>query len=250
MPTYYEVLGIAEGASMVDVRHAYRRLVKQSHPDVAGDTEQFRRIAEAYAVLSDPRRRAAYDRSLRRAPGGDHWAPVTRRRYGRYAAALVVALVVAGVSWLVVATIRQSVGDPCLVGTWRGEAFEVPFRGFLDGIEVSAPIRGGAGVILRVAADGTVRTDYTGAAPLTGTGGSYRIEGSYAGTTTEGWQADDGHIRQRGTDASGLRFEARINGRTPDQPLAATVLDGRYPYTCTPTTLDLGPYRYVRAPPV
>ena len=244
MPTHYEVLGIPEGASRDEVRYAYRRLVKTAHPDLAGDTAQFRLITQAYDVLSDPVRRAAYDRSLR--PTALPLQPGRRPRYGRYVALLVTVLVVGAVVWVVVATARQSVGDECLAGRWRGEAFEVPFRGGVDGREVAAPIRGGAGVLLSVAGDGSVRADYAETAPLAGADGTYRIEGVYRGKTIERWRAADGRVRQSGTDASELRFRAMIDGRAPDQPVAVTVLDREYPYTCTRTTLELGPYRYRR----
>jgi curved DNA-binding protein CbpA len=245
VPTHYQVLGVPESASEDEVRQAYRRLAKAAHPDVAGDAEQFRRIAEAYDVLTDPVQRAAYDRGLQ-----PRWvaAPPRRRRRrhtGRYALAMVAALVLAGALALVAATMRQSVGDDCLVGTWEGEAFEVPFRGVLDGREISAPIRGGAGVRLTVHADGRVRVEYGNAAPLTGVAGAYRIEGVYEGTSIERWEADDGRVSTR-SDAAGVRFSATLNGRPPDQPLAVTVLDGEYPYTCLPATLELGPYRYRR----
>jgi curved DNA-binding protein CbpA len=243
VPTHYEVLGVAESASGEEVRQAYRRLVKAAHPDLAGDAEQFRLVTQAYDVLSDPTQRAAYDRELR-----PRWvaAPAARRpRFGRYAIALVAVLVVGGVISIVAATMRQSVGDDCLVGTWRGESFEVPFRGVLDGREITAPIRGGAGVRLTVHADGRIRVDYGNAASLTGAAGADRIEGTYAGTSIERWEAAEGLVRTR-SDASGVRFSAAINGRPPDQPLAVTVVDGEYPYTCTPATLELGPYRYVR----
>ena len=244
VPTHYEVLGLPEGASAEEVRQAYRRLVKTAHPDVAGDPEHFRLVTQAYDVLVDPAQRAAYDRSL--GPASVAPPPDRRPRYGRYAVLLVAVLVAGSVIWLVVATTRQSVGDDCLVGTWRGEEFEVPFRGFLDGREIAAPIRGGAGVILTVAADGTVRADYTEAAPLAGADGAHRIEGIYAGRTIERWRAADGRVKHSGTDASRLRFRVTIAGRAPDQPVAVTVIDREYPYRCTPTSLELGPYRYVR----
>ena len=243
MATHYEVLGLPEGASGEEVRQAYRRLVKATHPDLEGDPARFRLVTEAYDVLSDPAQRAAYDRNLQ--PGWVPAPPPRRRRFGRYVVVVVTALVVVGTVALVAATRRQSVGDGCLVGTWRGESFEVPFRGVVDGREISAPIRGGAGVGLTVEADGRIRVDYGSAAPLTGAAGPYRIEGTYAGTSIERWEATDGVVRTR-TDASGVRFSATINERPPDQPLAVTVLDGEYPYTCTPTTLELGPYRYTR----
>lgn len=243
MPTHYEVLGIREGASEEEIRQAYRRLVKAAHPDVAGDPAQFRLITEAYDVLTDPARRVDYDRRLR--PAQVAAPPRRRRRHGRFVIVVVAALVVGGVASLVVATTRQSVGDDCLVGTWRGEAFEVPFRGVVDGREIATPIRGGAGVTLTVHADGRIRVDYATAAPLTGTDGPYRIEGVYEGTSVERWEADGRRVRTR-SDPSAVRFLATINGQALDQPLAVRVLDGEYPYACTPATLELGPYRYSR----
>jgi molecular chaperone DnaJ len=62
---YYEVLGINRGASPDDIRRAYRNLAKEFHPDVNKSPEaegKFKEINEAYAVLSDQERRAAYDR--------------------------------------------------------------------------------------------------------------------------------------------------------------------------------------------
>jgi molecular chaperone DnaJ len=62
---YYEVLGIPRDASDADVKRAFRKLARELHPDVseAPDTDhRFREVAEAYEVLSDPGRRATYDR--------------------------------------------------------------------------------------------------------------------------------------------------------------------------------------------
>ena len=62
---YYAALGIEPGAGEADIKKAYRRLARKYHPDVskeAGAEEQFKTINEAYDVLKDPQKRAAYDR--------------------------------------------------------------------------------------------------------------------------------------------------------------------------------------------
>jgi len=63
---YYQVLGVDRNASEKDIKRAYRRLARQFHPDVnPGDKqaeEKFKGINEAYEVLSDPEKRAKYDR--------------------------------------------------------------------------------------------------------------------------------------------------------------------------------------------
>ncbi len=62
---YYEILGVPRSASTDDLKTAFRKLARQYHPDVsdAPDAEErFKEINEAFAVLSDPEKRAAYDR--------------------------------------------------------------------------------------------------------------------------------------------------------------------------------------------
>lgn len=63
---YYEILGVARDADPAAIKTAYRRLAVQYHPDKnPGDeasAEKFKQAAEAYAVLSDPDKRARYDR--------------------------------------------------------------------------------------------------------------------------------------------------------------------------------------------
>jgi molecular chaperone DnaJ len=62
---YYEILGVAKDASEDDIRKAFRKLAHKYHPDKTGGDkkaeEQFKEIGEAYAVLSDPEKRAKYD---------------------------------------------------------------------------------------------------------------------------------------------------------------------------------------------
>ena len=62
---YYDVLGINRNASQDDIKSAFRSLAREYHPDVnkSHDAEErFKEINEAYGVLSDPDKRAAYDR--------------------------------------------------------------------------------------------------------------------------------------------------------------------------------------------
>jgi hypothetical protein len=67
--THYATLGVPRTASAVDIRDAYRRLARRHHPDsTAGeDAAAMAAINEAYRVLGDPARRAAYDAGMRSA---------------------------------------------------------------------------------------------------------------------------------------------------------------------------------------
>src|SRR5947209_5597228 len=62
---FYIVLGVERGATVGDIKRAYKRLARRYHPDInPGDrtaVAHFRQIAEAYETLSDPERRRHYD---------------------------------------------------------------------------------------------------------------------------------------------------------------------------------------------
>lgn len=64
---YYEILQISPNADQETVRRIYKIQAQRFHPDnlESGNAEMFKRIAEAYEVLSDPDRRTAYDRDHR-----------------------------------------------------------------------------------------------------------------------------------------------------------------------------------------
>ena len=76
---YYDILGISADASQDEVKRAYRKLARKYHPDVSKEAdaeERFKEVNEAYEVLKDPEKRAAYDR-LRRGGwhGGEEFTP-------------------------------------------------------------------------------------------------------------------------------------------------------------------------------
>ncbi len=61
---YYSILGVDKKASQDDIKHAYRRLARKYHPDVSKEAnaeEKFKNVQEAYEVLKDTEKRAAYD---------------------------------------------------------------------------------------------------------------------------------------------------------------------------------------------
>ncbi len=81
MENYYDVLGISPLAGLKEVKSAFRRQAKKHHPDIKGDASvaagngllsgraadaAMRLLLEAYRMLSDPEKRRAYDRSMRR----------------------------------------------------------------------------------------------------------------------------------------------------------------------------------------
>ncbi|KAK9678798.1 hypothetical protein RND81_11G233700 [Saponaria officinalis] len=83
--SFYDVLGISAAASKDEIKAAYRRMARSCHPDVAGKrvddaksaADAFIRVRDAYSILSDPNKRADYDRKLFFA------RPMTAARFSR-----------------------------------------------------------------------------------------------------------------------------------------------------------------------
>ena len=74
---YYAVLGVAQDATLEDIKKAYRLLAKAHHPDMSkasGAEDRFKEAAEAYACLKNADKRAAYD-ALGRVPEGQGFSP-------------------------------------------------------------------------------------------------------------------------------------------------------------------------------
>lgn len=89
-PTYYQILGVSNKASVEDIKKEYRRIAKKYHPDAnPGDKraeEIFKNAGEAYAILADSDKRNAYDKELaeadRKGPGPQKTAGKTRGTEG------------------------------------------------------------------------------------------------------------------------------------------------------------------------
>src|SRR3954454_10508354 len=75
----YEVLGVQRTAGEADIKKAFRRLARELHPDVNTHDpqaeEKFKEAAEAYEILSDPERRATYDRYGHEGLRSGGWSP-------------------------------------------------------------------------------------------------------------------------------------------------------------------------------
>ncbi|HEU4850283.1 MAG TPA: DnaJ domain-containing protein [Terrimesophilobacter sp.] len=80
-PTPYEILGVAADASHAELRRAYRRLLRETHPDTGGDPARFQAVQDAWTRIGDTGTRARWDRGRPAAgPGGSGAASGPARR--------------------------------------------------------------------------------------------------------------------------------------------------------------------------
>jgi hypothetical protein len=145
---HYRVLGVARDATPSEIRRAYRRLARRHHPDrnpQPDAPERFRTIAEAYAVLHDPARRARYDHTIglpiRRDPPRETAAALTRR----------------GVLHLSAHEARLAATTSLTLTTTNGNSIVLPV-GLADGDHVTFAVPNGW-VLLTVHVDSRERLD-------------------------------------------------------------------------------------------
>ena len=75
---YYDIMGVAKDATQDEVKRAYRKLARKFHPDVSKESDaesKFKEVGEAYEVLKDPEKRAAYDQLGRDWQAGEEFRP-------------------------------------------------------------------------------------------------------------------------------------------------------------------------------
>ena len=140
---YYRVLGVSQDANTPEIRRAYRRLARQHHPDRNPEPEspeRFRALAEAYAVLGDPARRARYDHTIQ---------PVARPHVPRAESALLARR---GVLELSAREARLAATRPLTLTTTNGITIVLP-AGLADGDQVTFTVPEGRAVL-------TVRVDF------------------------------------------------------------------------------------------
>lgn len=94
--SFYDLLGIPESGSVTEIKNAYKQLARKYHPDVSPPgrveeyTKRFIQVQEAYETLSDPSRRAMYDKDMAR---GINLAFNARRRYNYHDQVLIIPFI-------------------------------------------------------------------------------------------------------------------------------------------------------------
>jgi len=94
-PDHYTTLGVGADATRREIEQRYKRLAAQHHPDRGGDEERMKSLNEAYRILRDDTRRAAYDAARYEPPPARIFVPVTSPSatadalWGRMAGALL-----------------------------------------------------------------------------------------------------------------------------------------------------------------
>jgi curved DNA-binding protein len=75
---YYKIMGLSRNANEDEIKRAYRKLARKYHPDVSKEKDaeaKFKELGEAYEVLKDPEKRAAYDRLGSNWKAGEDFRP-------------------------------------------------------------------------------------------------------------------------------------------------------------------------------
>jgi curved DNA-binding protein len=75
---YYDIMGVSRDATQDEIKRAYRKLARKYHPDVSKEPDaeaRFKEVGEAYEVLKDPEKRAAYDQLGQRWQAGQDFTP-------------------------------------------------------------------------------------------------------------------------------------------------------------------------------
>jgi len=140
---YYQILGVEKTATADQIKQAFRRLASQHHPDKGGDTQRFQEVQEAYGVLGDEAKRAAYDNprpQFSGFPGGggfnmnDIFGQMFGQQFGQQPRRNHVRMTV----WVSLAEVAQGGSRAVNVSTTAGSstvAIEVP-QGIDDGDQV------------------------------------------------------------------------------------------------------------------
>ena len=103
----YEVLGVERDATVEAIHRSYRERARAAHPDLAGDDDRMAALNEAWAVLRDPVRRAAYDQAgatpaVAKAEAPAAPDPLLGRRTQRLLRAIVLVSLTLAVALLVI----------------------------------------------------------------------------------------------------------------------------------------------------